>query len=216
MHNSRCHGRDRRLTQPDADDPERVIQAAALCRQLNPAAVRAGNAVFRHAGSFGPGRQPVVLYGGLAGQQICQPQPHTEQAYRQCTCVFHADAQRTLFALFQIDRRVQSHTQLFRRAQMQRDAGQRRQHEKGCRRCAQDAAAERVQPQNRQQEQRISDPKYGHTPSRLFRITGISTFFRISSTICSALRSIMRAFVLSIRRWQQTSGKIAATSSGIA
>ena len=54
--------------------------------------------------------------------------------------------------------------------------------------------------QNRQQEQRISDPKYGHTPSRLFRITGISTFFRISSTICSALRSIMRAFVLSIRR----------------
>ena len=154
--------------------------------------------------------------GGLAGQQICQPQPHTEQAYRQCTCIFHADAQRTRFTLFQIDRRVQPHAQLFRRTQMQQSADQRRQHEKGCRRCAQDAAAERVQPQNRQQEQRISDPKYGHTPSRLFRITGISTFFRISSTICSALRSIMRAFVLSIRRWQQTSGKIAATSSGIA
>ena len=154
--------------------------------------------------------------GGLAGQQICQPQPHTEQADGQRACVFHADAQRACFALFQIDRRIQPHAQLFRRAQMQQSADRRRQHEKGCRRCTQDAAAERVQLQNRQQEQNISDPKYGHTPSRLLRMTGISTFFRISSTICSALRSIMRALVLSIRRWQQTSGKIAATSSGIA
>ena len=33
---------------------------------------------------------------------------------------------------------------------------------------------------------------------------------------CSGLRSIMRALVFSSKRWQQTSGKITATSSGIA
>ena len=194
-----------------AEKAEAVIELRRFHRHANSATKRALERDFHGLFALRPHAAAGLDHLSFPVQLIFQPHAAGKTANRENGWILHREFCRSALALAKVHRQLLRQLELLCRAEVHWQKHQRQQNE--ARRQAERNGACRLDAQN-QKPRRQQKPNNFSYHSHFFS-TGISVVLRISASTDSGFSSIMRALLLSISRWAQTSGKMAATSSGM-